>query len=103
MGEIVWSPQAADNLRAIADYIADDSPIAADNVVDGIIRAVRKLERYPQSGRMIPELEQRDHREIIVGAYRVMYRVLPDHVRITSIIHGARDWPDDPAYADPPA
>jgi plasmid stabilization system protein ParE len=41
---------------------------------------------------MIPEIGHPDCREIIYGAYRIMYRVQDEDVWITGVVHGARDW-----------
>lgn len=47
-------------------------------------------------GRVIPELGDEARREILVGAYRVMYRIEEDQIFIVAIVHGARNWPEPP-------
>ena len=92
MAEIVWSPSALTDLDSIAEHIARDSVGQASLFIERIIRATDRLEIFPHSGRVIPELRQEDRQEIIYGSYRIMYRVVGDEVRITGIVHGARDW-----------
>ncbi|MBI5024893.1 MAG: type II toxin-antitoxin system RelE/ParE family toxin [Candidatus Omnitrophica bacterium] len=51
-----------------------------------------RLDDFPQSGRVIPEINDKHCREIIYGAYRVMYRITRDEIWVTGVIHSARDW-----------
>jgi len=87
---IRWSPQAADDLEAIRDYIARDSPHYAMLVVQRIMAAIDMLATSPTAGRVVPELRDPAVREVIVGAYRVIYRYRHDTVEIATIFHGAR-------------
>ena len=41
-------------------------------------------------GRVVPELGLQDLREILVGSYRVIYRVREDEVHVLTVHHGAR-------------
>jgi plasmid stabilization system protein ParE len=41
-------------------------------------------------GRVVPELGIQDLREILVGTYRVIYRVREDEVHVLTVHHGAR-------------
>ena len=93
MVEVIWSPVARRDLHAIADYIAADSPARAAVFVDRLIDAAERLGRFPESGRIIPEIGQSDSREVVFGAYRLMYHLKPDAVVIVAIVHGARQWP----------
>jgi len=51
-----------------------------------------QLEDFPESGRVIPEINDDTCRELIYGAYRIMYRIAKQEIRITGVVHGARDW-----------
>ena len=93
MVKIVWAPVAHRDLEAIADYIAADSPAGAAAFVDRLVDAAERLASFPQSGRMIPEIGDPQSREIVVGAYRLMYHVEQESVIIVAIVHGARHWP----------
>ena len=92
MAEVIWSPAALNDLDAIAEYIAKDSPDRAALFVSRLIDATDPLANFPQSGRIVPELDDPTWRETIVGAYRVMYRLQGDAVRVSAIVHGARQW-----------
>ncbi len=62
----------------------------ADAVVIEIFDAVDRLARFPRSGRVVPEMDDENIREVIVGSYRVIYDVNEEAVRILSVIHGAQ-------------
>jgi plasmid stabilization system protein ParE len=49
------------------------------------------LEKFPFSGRKVPEFDDENLRELIAYSYRIIYRVEPTEVIIASVIHGKRD------------
>jgi plasmid stabilization system protein ParE len=53
-------------------------------------RATGRLAGHPRSGRVVPELGQDLVREVLLGSYRIIYRLLDDEVQIITIHHGAR-------------
>jgi len=92
MGEVIWSPTALEDIEQIAQFIARDSSDQAAIFVSRLIEATDRLSSTPLSGRIILEIGHPDCREIIYGAYRIMYRLQGEVVWITSVVHGARDW-----------
>jgi len=92
MAKVTWAPSALDDIDSIARYIAEDSAEMASLFVRRLMEATDRLQEFPLSGRMIPEIDDRNSREVIYGAYRVMYRVEEDDVWIAGVVHGARDW-----------
>ena len=93
MTQIVWAPQALDDLEAIRRYVAQSSTQFADLVVWRLVEAVDRLERYPRSGRTVPEVGNPSLREIVVGNYRIVYRLRRDVAEILMVFHGARAFP----------
>ena len=90
MAQVSWTPQAVDDLEAICLFIARDSPQLAAAFADRVLRATDLLESFPRSGRIVPELGIGNIREILVGSYRVIYRIRHDHVHLLTVHHGAR-------------
>ncbi|WP_235017351.1 type II toxin-antitoxin system RelE/ParE family toxin [Nitrincola tapanii] len=72
---IEWSPLALERAGEIAGYIALDKPSVAESWLDGLFESVERLELDPMSGRIVPEVNIERIREVIYGAYRVIYRV----------------------------
>jgi addiction module RelE/StbE family toxin len=91
---ILWSPQALLDLEAIRDYIARDSPRYAELVLRRLVAAVERLETFPQSGRIVPERNTEDIREVIVKPYRIVYRLRPQQVEIVTVFRASRLFPD---------
>lgn len=90
MAQVRWTPQALDDLDAICVFIARDVPQVAAMFADGAFRATDRLAHYPRLGRVVPELGIDNIREIILGNYRVIYRIRQDDVQILTVHHGAR-------------
>lgn len=93
MTTVVWTGPARVDLREVRDYIATDSPRYSRLTVQRIIGAVARLGKFPQSGRVVPELERPDLREVIHGNFRIVYRVKPDRIEILAVVHAARSFP----------
>lgn len=93
--KVVWSPLADDEVDEAIAYIAKDDPAAALQWLEHLLERVASLATFPDSGRMVPELQRDDIREIMVGAYRVMYRRSQDRVEIVAIRHHARDCEEE--------
>ena len=89
--KVEWSDCARDDLDDLVRYISRDSAFYARRFAERIVLSTRRLQRFPESGRMIPEAEDKTLREIIVQGYRVMYRLEPDRVLVLAVMHGSRD------------
>ena len=90
MAEVRWSPQAADDLEAICLFIARDAPQVAAAFADRVLHATDQLAHFARLGRTVPEFGIENIREIIVGSYRVIYRIRGEDVQILTVHHGAR-------------
>ena len=88
-----WTGHAKRQLAAIHDYIAQDSPRYALRVVDRLTRRSQQIARFPNSGRVVPELEHPEIREVIEPPYRLVYRVGPARIDVLTVFHGAQPFP----------
>ena len=86
-----WTEQATRQLGAIAEHIGLSSPIYAEQVIDRLVGRLDQARRFPESGRMVPEFEQPDIRELIEPPYRLMYRIREDAIEVLAILHGRQD------------
>lgn len=93
MAKIKWTEKASKNLQSIHEYISWDSKIYAGRFVKALIKAAGKLEMMPYCGRIVPEFDKNDLREVIYQNYRIVYRMLDEDnvVEILAVVHGARD------------
>ena len=91
---IIWSPEAIDDLTSLRAYIAEDDPAAARAVVLHIIHNVEhSLPDQPRMGRpgRVPGT-----RELVIPKtpFIIPYRVQSNIIQILRIYHGARRWPE---------
>ncbi len=96
MTEVRWTDEAATDLQAIHDYIARDFVIYANSEVQKILQAVDTLETFPETGRIVPEHDREDLREIVLPPYRIVYRSHRDVVHILTVFRAERRLPDLP-------
>ncbi len=90
MAEVVWAEPAVNDLRAIVEYIAQDSRAYAERLALKVLQAARRLATFPQSGRVVPEFGQQDVRELIYGSYRLIYVVRSSTCYVVGLVHGSR-------------
>lgn len=91
MAEIVWTEPALADLNAIAEYIALQNLTAAKELVQKVFAKVERLEAFPESGRVPPELEHLNYREVVVSPCRVFYRYDGEKVYILFVMHMEQD------------
>ena len=77
-------------MEAIRKFIANDSDVYADLVVTRLVEAVERLELFPRSGRIVPELADPQLREIIESPYRVVYRFFDERVEVLTVFRASR-------------
>lgn len=83
---IKWTGSAWQELEHAADYIAQDSPRYAAAFVDEVRSAARSLRRFPNRGRVVPEVGDESVRELFVKSYRLIYEIrrAPGHTCLDS-------------------
>ena len=92
---VEWTRSARDNFQAIIEYISQDDPVAAHNLVDNIIDSTETtLTSHPNAGRpgrVVGTREWVAHKNYVVA-----YRVMPNQrIQVLAVAHSARLWPKD--------
>ena len=72
---VYWTNTAVEHLLAIYEHIAQDSPVYAQRMIDRLTRRSEQIATFPLSGRMVPEYEIQEIREVIEKPYRLIYRI----------------------------
>lgn len=87
-------PAAWEDLQGIVDYISMENPQAAEKMFEGIMKSLKRLEDFPNSGVCPPdqELEKMGYRMVISPPYISFYRVIGAIVYVYHIVHGAREY-----------
>lgn len=92
MAALIWTEPAANDLDAIADYIALDKPDAAKHLVQRIFQHVEQLIKQPESGSKPPELRGLPYRQIVEPPCRVFYRYDGQRVFILYVTRGEKPF-----------
>ncbi|MBN1459960.1 MAG: type II toxin-antitoxin system RelE/ParE family toxin [Armatimonadetes bacterium] len=93
MSLVRWTEQAVGDLRAIRQFIERDSPRYGRLVAERLFDATQRLEDFPLSGRVVPELGRVDVREIIIGEYRIVYRLKGEAALLLTVFRSSRVFP----------
>ena len=91
MAEVIWTESALSDLNDIAEYIALENVVAAKQFVQSIFFKVERLETFPESGRVPPELEHLSYREVVASPCRIFYKQEKDQVFILYVMREERD------------
>ena len=91
--KIIWSPLSVERASEITDYIAQDKPSAAEKWINNVFSKVEQLKSSPEIGRIVPEINNTQFREIIYGNYRIIYRIEKKQISILTIRHGKQILP----------
>ena len=91
---VLWTDAARQDLEEIVDFIAIDSPETALSILDRLESRCARLQRFPQRGRIVPELRAAEilsYREIIEAPWRIVYRYERNRVFVMAILDARRD------------
>lgn len=91
--KVLWSDTANAHLAEIYEYISRDSPRYALRMIDRITSRSQQITHAPEFGQIVPEYNDENVREVLVGPYRVIYRIETDQAVVLSVVHGARKGP----------
>ncbi len=83
--KISWSPLAMERLDQIFEYVSRDNVPDAQKLVERIFDKVETLHENPLRGRIVPEANREEIREVYEGEYRIIYRVEIKRISILSI------------------
>jgi len=95
--KVFWTLSAKKDLEDIIEYISKDSIEITVEKYEKIKEAAQQLNRYPEHGRIVPELSDqniRKYREIIISPWRLMYKTEANIVYVMAVIDGRRNIED---------
>ena len=89
---VLWTESALSQLDAIYEYIAQTSPEYALRMIDRLTRRSIQRAEFPFSGRMVPEYESNEVREVLEWPYRIIYLIRSEQsrVEVLAVVHGSR-------------
>ena len=91
MAYLNWTEQSIEDLLNIADFIGRDSVKYSKIQIKRIRERVRLLKNHTFLGRVVPEYDNESIRELILGNFRIIYRVVSsERIDILTIHHSAK-------------
>ena len=88
--KVKFTPSAKTQFLFALSYIRKDKPSAAIKFRNRAEKILRRLEDFPESGRIIPEFPELPYREVIISPYRFFYKIKDDIVWIVAVWHVAQ-------------
>ena len=96
MFEVKVSPQAADDLLEIKDYIENElqNPIAAQSTILKIVETYEDLANFPEMGIPVEKYVDfpTDYKFVLANNYSIFYRIEGKIVRVVRILYSRRDF-----------
>ena len=91
VAKLVWSPRSVADLTEICGvHRPRFSSLLPTLCTEGHYRGGEPCAISRSSGRVVPEYQRPDLRELIFQNYRIVYRVKTDYVEVAAVVHGAR-------------
>lgn len=91
MVQVNWTFQAIDDLKSIAEFISANSKKYAKLQILRLRQRTKILSTQPYSGKIVPEIEKENVRELIEGNYRIIYHIKnEERIDILTIHHSSR-------------
>lgn len=88
---ITFADSALGDLEGILAYYRDQqAPQAGERLVADVIKDIELLADQPDIGRIVPEFDLQNLRELIRPPFRIVYRREPGKVRIVRIWRSER-------------
>ena len=87
---VLWTEAALSQLEAIRDYLAQTSPDYARRVVELLVNRSEQIGAFPRSGRMVPEYDIDEVRQVVESSYRIIYLIKEEQVEILAVVHTSR-------------
>lgn len=94
---VIWAGVAEKDLINIIEFIAEDSPQNAINILAKIRKQASDLYTLPERGRIVSELYDQGilhYRELIIAPWRLIYRISEQEVYVLSVIDSRRNVED---------
>ncbi len=88
--KVVWAENAIQDLLGIKNFIAQDSIDRAEDWISELFAAGKNLSLLSSRGRIVPEFNQENLRELLIENYRLVYRIKSTTVEIITVFEGHR-------------
>ena len=88
---VIWSATAQFRLEEIYSWIAADDKEAAAKLTGRIVDRADQIAAFSMSGRVVPEFNMPQIREVMEGPYRIIYHIGADRIEVLTVLHSSQD------------
>lgn len=95
--DVWWSETAEEDLLSVIEYIARENPLQARKIFGEIKKSAESLRAFQDRGGIVSELQDQGitlYRELIIGPWRIMYRVSENIVHVLSVLDSRQNVED---------
>ncbi|MBO6535729.1 MAG: type II toxin-antitoxin system RelE/ParE family toxin [Balneolaceae bacterium] len=94
--EVIFTDRFLTRVEECTDYIALDDVPTAIKWAEGVFKLCEQLSAQPKSGRMVPEFNRAEIKELIHGSYRLVYELKSNRIDMLTIWHVRQSLPQKP-------
>ena len=87
MPKVVWTDKCLQRIEEISDYIELDSKKNAEQFIKEIFDKEEMLKNNPKIGKIVPDYEIEEYRQIIIRNYRLVYKINGKSLNMITIRH----------------
>lgn len=99
MVKINWTRQAVEDIYEISEYFRLHSEKYAEHLTNKFFEKSEYIASYPQMGRMIPEFDRIELRELIYKNYRIIYQIISsERIDIIAVHNGLRPLTEESIF-----
>ena len=91
--EVIFTDRFLTRVEECTDYIAIDDIPTAMKWAEGVFKHCEQLSAQPESGRIVPEFNRAEIKELIHGNYRLVYELKSNHIDMLTIWHVRQSLP----------
>lgn len=86
---ILYTPEAIDDLTRLREFISEKNPHAAQRVAGELLEGINKLKVFPKMGITVNRAPDPSIiRDLFIGSYTVRYLLTNEQIHILRLWHG---------------
>ena len=89
---VIWTERAVASVDDAVTFVAADSPTAAERLLIRILDSAESLSELTERGRIVPEIDDPQVRELIIPPYRLVYQYDESQVQLLALLHSAQEF-----------
>jgi len=85
MAKVIWTEKAIERIEEICAFIGLDSKVNATKFALELFEKEELILNHRKIGKIVPEYEAKEYRQIIHGNYRLVYQIIEKEIFILTV------------------